>query len=793
MNQDWTPAASWSIWAGNLGRGFIWAGIFCYLAVFLVCLFPKASGRYRRVSGWVFGVGSFGVIGALGCLTLLFVKDQFQYQYVFAHGDTLTDLHYKVAGVWTAQQGSFLLWASCSALCGVLSLCSVGPLKRGYLLPYSLFQATLCGILAYETPFQLAKDAFVHGKLMVPPGGAGMTPSLQNYWVVIHPPVIFLGFGALTVLFSFAVAAMLHGDAIEWAKRVRPWSLVTLAVLGIGICMGGLWAYETQGWGGFWAWDPVENVSFVPWLFTVALAHGVIVQVSRKRWGFTNLLLAGLPFLTFVYGTFLTRSGLLDKVSLHSFASMDKSAKGILLAYLVLVTVGFFALWLTKGRKASQTTLASSEPGISRESLYGFGVLLISLVSVCIALGMSWPLISAVLGQKVSAVEERLYHPVVAWFFIPIMLLMAVSPFVSWRPHTTGEIGRRVSNVLAVAVGLTGFSLIAMVAPGWGVHADRAQTVQMPFGLHVPLIPWMAFLVFLCLFALVANLWRAIEMVKHTKMGLGGFVAHLGLAVLMAGLILSRGFEQKQDVFVREGSPVRALDYLISYKTISQGDPHDRNGTVTFEVTGPNGVKFNATPGLYFYTDANGEDKPMVWPHVQRSLSHDVYVSLSAPEIYAWPEPAAFKPGETKTVHGITVQFVKPTREGTPGQPGAKFGGVFRVLQDGKAFEANPTMELTGGGVQPNLVQAGPDFAMAIGGMNAADGTIRLQLLYSPAIYPITIYYKPLTILVWLGAGILFVGGLMAAIARRLPRTEPDRIVAVESESPIPVASTISP
>jgi cytochrome c biogenesis factor len=183
----------------------------------------------------------------------------------------------------------------------------------------------------------------------------------------------------------------------------------------------------------------------------------------------------------------------------------------------------------------------------------------------------------------------------------------------------------------------------------------------------------------------------------------------------------------------------------------------------------------------------------MVWPYVQRSLSHDLYISLSPPEIFAWTQPVSFKAGERKTVQGVTVEYVKPTRTGTPGQPGAKFGGIVRVVDEGKEYEANPTMELTEDGVQPNLTQAGPNYSIALQGMNAADRSINIQLLFSPAIYPITVYYKPLTLLVWLGAGILSFGGLMAAVARRVPRPAPDRTVAEEPAMPEPVESTISP
>src|SRR5262249_32064476 len=159
-----------------------------------------------------------------------------------------------------------------------------GMYRRWFTVSASVFLATVAGILCYETPFNVLPEAIAHGKTFVSEHGGGMTPSLQNYWVVIHPPTIFSGFGTLAIFFAMAGAALLEKNAQDWIKIIRPWALLSIAILGVGICMGGLWAYETQGWGGFWAWDPVENASFIPWLFMVVLAHGIIVQTTRNKW-----------------------------------------------------------------------------------------------------------------------------------------------------------------------------------------------------------------------------------------------------------------------------------------------------------------------------------------------------------------------------------------------------------------------------------------------------------------------------------------------------------------------------
>ncbi len=781
---DIPTAPAWSLFIGALGKGCIWSAIVLFALAALLWILRPRMAAMEAPAKLAFAIGSLCLFGAFGCLAALFIKDQFQFRYVFEHGDASTDLKYKLAGVWTAQEGSFLLWACTSALFGLLTIRGTGPYRRWYTVVYSGFLACLSAILAYETPFDLLKNAQAHGKIFALPNGQGMTPSLQNYWVVIHPPTIFLGFGSLTVFFAYAAAAMLERNAGDWIPRVRPWALVTTAILGLGICMGGLWAYDTQGWGGFWAWDPVEIASFVPWLFTVVFVHGILVQVTRRQWTMTNLLLGGLPFLTFVYGTFLTRSGLLDKVSLHSFATMDTHALVILRWFMIAVVVAYAVLFAATARRAASAVPAPDpdDGAVHRESFYRFGMLLISMLGIVLALGMSWPVIAALRGGEGSKVEEWLYHLVVVWFFLPVTLLMAVAPFVSWRSMGWRALGNRLFTVICISIGLTGFIQMGLMSPSFGVHSEPGATVAGPFGYRVALPFWMLLLVFLCLFVMVANIWRISEIVRRSPMGIGGFLAHLGLAILMGGLIISRGYEQKETVFLRQGSPpVNGLGYWISYRDKTHGDPFDRDGKVFFDVAEPNGSHFVASPGLYEYGPSDNPDM-MVWPHVQRYLSHDVYLSMAPPEFKAWKDPVILRPGESRTVDGSTIEYLSATREGQLGAMGVTFGAKVRFTTEGDDGEphqylANPSVKLTSDGLQPSLERVGPDYLIAmIGGMNASDRSVQLMLFFSPPIYPITIYYKPLTGLVWLGAIVMTGGGLMSAWSRRRVKVrEPQR------------------
>ena len=814
---EWPRAEQWSLLAGNLGKWSIYGGIALFVIAVVLAIIgdSKPLAKARDIA---FFAGSGCLFLAFGVLGTLFLKDQFQFEYVASHSEKVVELKYKVAAIWSGQQGSFLLWASTSAMFGLLAFRGTGIYRRWFVVAISSFLACICGILAYETPFNLIRDVVIDGVTHVPPTGNGMEPSLLNYWVVIHPPTIFTGFGSLIVMFAYGVSAMLTGNVVDYIPRVRPWALGSMAVLGLGIVMGGLWAYETQGWGGFWAWDPVENVSFVPWLFVVTLLHGLIVQTTRSRWVLANLVMAGVPFLTFVYGTFLTRSGLLTDVSNHSFASMDKSASKILVWFLAIVVVAFTALVIARGIRLAKSVEVGSqeESGVSRESLYKFGTLMVSLLAVVIALGMSWPVISALVGSRMTKVEEGLYHKVVGWFFVPTMLLIGAAPFATWRDMGLKALFTRLTNILAVSIGLTGFGIFAIKSTGIANIMKPGETIPV-VGLNIPVVPWIMFLVFLCIFATIGNLVRIGEMVRRTKTGLGGFIAHVGIAVLLGGLILSRGLEQKQEVMVQDGVPRQALDYTVTYKGLSTDNTEDRENKALFDVTTAGGETIKARPGLYYHVSDN-KLKAVVWPYIHHEWSHDIYMALFPPVMGAWEDPVMFAPGEEKTISDFKVKNLGMRMVGQPGLEGTRFVSDVEVTYVGKnpdppeapipykdvLTKVAPELVIgsPGNAPTPSMASINKDFMITMTRIDAATKSVELQILLKKPIFPVVLYYKPMTLLVWIGAGILTIGGLLAALGRwfkpRGPMGAPikdqpiDEVVIasepIQENAPVPVA-----
>lgn len=765
-----TTPPDWSLFMGSFGRIAVLASVALFAIAAIAWLLAAKNPRLERLGRWSFVGGCAGLFATFATLATLFVTNRFEFSYVWGHADKANAIPYRIAGIWSGQQGSFLLWAVCSALMGLFALRHLGAYRRWYTVVYSLFLGTLAAILAYETPFGLN---MVDGKPFVPNDGVGLAPSLQNYWVVIHPPTIFFGFGSLTVLFAMAVAALAMRDYERWIPVVRPWAILSTTILGLGLCMGGFWAYETLGWGGFWMWDPVENVSFVPWCFGVALIHGVIVQASRGKWQITNLLLAGAPFLIFVYGTFLTRSGFLSDASVHSFAEMDRSALKLLIGLMGVATLGFAGLW---GFRAFQNRGAASdapeERGWGREAFYLIGIATLLMLGIATAIGMSVPLVQALRGQQARVVEEGLYHQVLAYIFIPCMLVMAVTPFVAWRGMKARELFGRLYTVLCVTVGLMGIMLSAvMFTPARGLLELQPEVTL--FGSHkVNGMAWILILAGLCVFATVANVWRMAELAKFAKLGVMSYVSHIGIAVLMAGLILSRGFEQTGRAVLLPDHPTSVLNYMVSYEgmTSTIGDRNNKLLLRMRDLRRKDDKGFVARPGAYEVVSGNGQTSFMVWPHIQRAPLMDVYVAVGQPQMQSSNE-FTLKPGESARFGDLALTYQEMDRTGDFGQLGTTFGARVKVVNGDETRIIRPHMEIGGeSGTIPHSDAITEDLNLVMIAMDAANKSVTFRIDTSQFSFPIEVYHKPMTIFVWLGTGIVTIAGLLAAFYRRMPR-----------------------
>ena len=316
---------------------------------------------------------TFSVILASVLLMSRLLTHDFRLSYVSSYSGRDLPFYYLFSTFWAGQEGSFLLWLFWGSIIGLFVLRSAKEQESPVMIVYVASFIGIVAILVKQSPFRFLGQ--------IPPDGQGLNPLLQDPWMVIHPPVMFSGFASLSVPFAFAIAALWSKRWDGWVVRAMPWALFTFVTLGTAILMGGYWAYKTLGWGGYWAWDPVENTSLVPWLATVALVHGMFLQKAREKHRKINIILAILAFCCILYGTFLTRSGVLADFSVHSF--IDLGITGWLVGIIMVFLVGGLALLAFRWKEIpvvsdldAATGKEKEEPFLSRSVLFILSVTL---------------------------------------------------------------------------------------------------------------------------------------------------------------------------------------------------------------------------------------------------------------------------------------------------------------------------------------------------------------------------------------------------------------------------------
>ncbi len=582
---------------------------------FSTFFYVQAVRGKERAQSWarqLYGLGTVAVVLAAAALLYLILTHDFRIHYVFSYSDRSLPLGYLVSTFWAGQEGSFLLWVLWGVIVGLPLIRYARHYENRTLIVYNLTLLTLIAILIRQSPFR-----FLEG---LPPGqvpfdGQGLNPLLQNPWMTIHPPIMFLGYAATAVPFAFAVAALWERRYDQWVKASLPWALVTVVTLGGAILLGGYWAYVTLGWGGYWGWDPVENSSLVPWLASVALVHGMLLQRARGRFRKMNFSLAILSYVLVVYATFLTRSGVLADFSVHSF--VDLGITGWLVFNLgFFLLVGFGAL-LWRWREIP--TQPGDEPFLSRTVFSVLAIAALLGTGAMVLLGTSSPLITR-LFTKPAQVGPAFYNRVTLPIGIILAALLAVVPYLGWR-GTSEEFRRRMLTAGALSVAVTG---LAVFLGAFGVL-------------------YLAFLLF-STFALLSNLFKTVEEIRqHRLRTAGGYLSHVGLGLMLVGIITSSAYDRTTKVVLPLGQARQALGYTLTFKGVEQSTPTARQAMIV-EVKSPGGGTYEAHPHLF----RNEKTKQLVAnPDVRVHLTRDLYIS-----------PIEFDPGRQPD-NGLSLQLGK--------------------------------------------------------------------------------------------------------------------------------------
>src|SRR3954454_12655760 len=391
------------------GAVALWSALFFALATmwgYALSLSGDAGAlTFARRSYSFFALSIF--LTAVVLLSLLIARD-FRVEYVYQYSGMDLPWFYQLAAFWAGQKGSFMIWLFWGTMLGLLVWPITGRSDPAVMGIYTLTLLGLLLILVRENPFLMLRQT--------PVDGQGLNPLLQDNWMVIHPPIMFIGYAASAIPFSFAMAALWRRKYDGWAARAFPWALGGFLILGTAILMGGYWAYKTLGWGGYWGWDPVENASFIPWLFGTVLIHGIYMERTKGRFRRANYLFTFLTYISVLYGTFLTRSGVLADFSVHSFVDLGISG------WLTFLLGGFMllGLYLIVSRWKEIPTAPNEDPLLSRGTFLVLGSITILIAALVITAGTSAPLITRLMKEQ-SPVGPSFYNRV----SLPIAMLVA--------------------------------------------------------------------------------------------------------------------------------------------------------------------------------------------------------------------------------------------------------------------------------------------------------------------------------------------------------------------------------
>jgi cytochrome c-type biogenesis protein CcmF len=583
------------------------------LAVALVQgIFPLLKPALSGVARSAAQAHALLVAFAFGCLAWSFVNNDFSVSYVAMHSNSALPAHYRFAGVWGGHEGSFLLW------CLILGVWMVAVSLFSAHLPDEMVARVLgiMGLLgAGFIAFMLFTSNPFERLLPAAPDGRDLNPLLQDPGMVLHPPMLYMGYVGFSVAFCFAVAALLSGrlDA-AWARWSRPWTTVAWCFLTLGIALGSAWAYYELGWGGWWFWDPVENASFMPWLVGTALIHSLAVTEKRGAFRSWTVLLAIVAFALSLLGTFLVRSGVLTSV--HAFAVDPK--RGIFILGLFAVFIG--GALLLYAWRTSRIGLGGSFEPVSRESfLLGNNVLLAAAAGT-VFLGTLYPLVIDALDAGKISVGPQYFEAVFVPIMAPALFLMGVGPLARWKRASLPELAVLLRWALAIslAVGM----LLPIALGEW--------RPLVGFGLALAI--WIVLSA-----ALTLKSW------KQTRSHYGMVVAHIGVAVFVVGVTLVKGYESHEDVRLKPGESAALAGYAFRLDDVTtERGPNYVAARGHVSVTRDGKAVTMLYPERRIYTV---QEQVMTEAAIDPGLTRDLYVSLGDPlEGGAWLIKLQHKP-----------------------------------------------------------------------------------------------------------------------------------------------------
>lgn len=615
----------------------------------------KREDRYFRLGNWLFGAKGMFITAASGLLVYLILNHSFNYYYVYNYTSKSLQLKYLFSAFWGGQEGSFMLWILFSFLIGLgLMKWTRKPYRGPVLFFLTLTQLFLLSMILGisiadfkmgASPFRTLAEEMPNAPFLqanpdfVPSDGKGLNDLLKSPWMMIHPPVLFLGFSMMTIPYCFAMAALWKQKYNEWIHPALPWTLGANVALLTAIFLGGYWAYVTLSFGGYWAWDPVENASFVPWLIGTAGIHTMVIQKKSSTSQKASIIFAILAYVAVVYETFLTRSGILSDASVHSF--VDLGLYNQLLAFMFVVTAVGVGLLVYRYRELPKQENESKF--LSREFMTFAGAMVLFLIGLVITIGTSSPILGRLFVENPTPPEISFYNE----WTLPLAILAAIMTVLGqhlfWKRQDAESLAAELTWPVFIACAL---SLVTIMV------GNIRDLYYMVFLLSA----W---------FAVVGNGFIMYRLMRKNPKVVGGSLTHFGFGLLLLGILASSVYNNKLldmetqrynaavergEVMDEAGFPKRQTldfiqldlnkpklvngEYLVTYEGYTlenQERPGQQQYRIKFEPADGEGRQFYLTPEVYPMTASSGPNN-IEWsvdPDVRSGLLSDIYLYVA--------------------------------------------------------------------------------------------------------------------------------------------------------------------
>jgi len=803
------------LWLGHTGQFFLVFSFAASLLSFLAYFAAEFSTdetkekSWRKIARIAFITHGTAVFGVFVLLFIMILNHWFEYHYAWRHSSTELPMKYIISSFWEGQEGSFLLWQFWLVVQGFVGIKVLKSCENPVMGIVSLVQfflgSMVLGVYIFgfklgSSPFILLRNEMLNAPIFQRPNylefikdGNGLNPLLQNYWMTIHPPVLFCGFASVTIPFAFAIASLLRKDWDGWVKPVMPWALFSVAVLGTGILMGGAWAYESLSFGGFWAWDPVENMSFVPWLMVVAGLHTLLVYRYTKHSLISTYVFFILGFILVLYSTYLTRSGRLGDTSVHSFT--DDGLEPQLLTYFAFFIVsGFTLLFIRIFKKQIPAQQKEEEIG-SREFWMFIGTLVLLLSAVQMTFTTSIPVWNLLFHDKWNLLKDKIappenviahYNAIQIWMGIIAGLLTGLVQFLSYR------VGKFPSTIKWALYSFV-LSLVLAIIIAYVIHIDFIRLKTVDFTA----ITYFLFLI-ASLYAVFGNLAFIFFVQRNNLKLIGGSIAHFGFGVFLLGVLISQGKkevislnkaginfgqqfkdnEKMENILLLKDSMLVMNEYEVTYVGTKEEKPNhfyqvkyvrkdSSTGKLEEEFTLLPNAQLNPKMGLIANPDTKHYWNKDVFTHVS-SVPDNTNLKDTTFTIQAAVNDSFF----TKTTQ-IVVEALNPNPN-TPAdfdRNGKLLVGINLIVKDAnnKSYSAQPVfvIDMANGNSISSLPAEVKELGLSVDVTKIDPQTKKLSLSIRETEKPLDFIIMkaivfPYINLVWLGGILTFLGALIS-------------------------------